>query len=393
LRLLFWGYVWRALPVALAAWLATQGLVAHAFGVVTPLAPLTNLVAGPVVALLLPLVALLAAGVTWAAWPVTLVVGGLRAVLAWAATVPGAYWTVAPPPFGVVLLWAVGCLCLRRSLWAGLPLLVVAGAVAGAVAGGAGAPRRAEVVLLDVGHGQALLLRFADGGAVLIDGGSRTRPDVGRRVVRPALRALGVTRLQAVVCTHPDSDHSNALPYLLRTLPVGRLFIGRDPAPALVDAARRSGVPIVHAAPGDVVYRAGDARLTILAACGGPRASTNERSLALLFEVAGHRVLVPADRTEVGLRDLLRRGVPRCDVLIAPHHGGRCTEATRFGAAVRPRWLLVSVARGFAHEATLAAYGATEGVRTTAGSGCVFVRFPASGGVEVDTFRATIRPP
>jgi len=119
----------------------------------------------------------------------------------------------------------------------------------------------------------------------------------------------------------------------------------------------------------------------------------DERSLALLFEVAGQRVLVPADRTEVGLRDLLRRGVPPCDVLIAPHHGGRCADATRVGAAVRPRWLLVSVARGFAHEATLAAYGATEGVRTTASNGCLFVRFPASGGVEVDTFRATIRPP
>ncbi|MHC4164824.1 MAG: ComEC/Rec2 family competence protein, partial [Planctomycetota bacterium] len=337
--------------------------------------------------------ALLAVGVGWAAWPVTLVVHGLRALLASAAAVPGAYWAVAPPPLGVVLVWAVGCLLLRRSLKAGLALLVGAGAVAGAAAGAAGTPRQAEVVLLDVGHGQALLLRFADGGAVLVDGGSRTRPDVGRRVVRPALRALGVTRLKAVVCTHPDADHSSALPYVLRTLPVGRLFTSRDPPPALVEAARWSGVPLVRAAPGDVVYRADDARLTVLAAGGGPRASANDRSLALLFEVAGRRVLMPADREEAGLRALLHRDVPWCEVLIAPHHGGRCAEAARFGAAVRPRWLLVSAARGFAHEETLDRYGATQGVRTTARNGCVFVRFPASGRVEVETFRATIRPP
>ncbi|MHC5050880.1 MAG: ComEC/Rec2 family competence protein [Planctomycetota bacterium] len=397
-RLFLWDYVWRALPVAVAAWLATQGLVAHAFGVVTPLAPLTNLVAGPVVALLLPLVALLAIGVGWAAWPVTLVVHGLRRLLAAAATLPGAYWVVVPPPFLLVVVWGIGCLLLRRSLRAGLPLLVVAGVVTGVGAvTGASPERRAEIALLDVGHGQALLVRFADGGAVLIDGGSRTRPEVGRRVVRPALRALGVTRLEAVVCTHPDADHSNALPYLLRTLPVGRLLVGRDPTPALVQAARRAGVPLVRAAPGDLVYRDGegdhDARLTVLAAGGGPRVSANDRSIALLFEAGGRRVLVPADREEVGLRDLLRRGVPPCDVLIAPHHGGRCALAPRLAEVVRPRWLLVSVARGFAHLETLAAYGAAEGVRTTARDGCIFVRFPAAGAVEVESFRATIRPP
>ena len=89
----------------------------------------------------------------------------------------------------------------------------------------------------------------------------------------------------------------------------------------------------------------------------------------------------------------MRRGVPRCEVLIAPHHGARCVEAARLGAAVRPRWLVVSVARGFAHAGTLAAYGAREGILTTVRDGCVFLRFPAAGPVEVETFRATIRRP
>lgn len=394
-RLRFWDYVWRALPVALAAWLATQGLVAHAFGVVTPLAPLANLMAGPLVALLLPLVALFAVGINWAAAPVTLLVVGLRALLAVLARLPGAYWVVPPPPLLPVLLWTGGCLLLRRSVRTGLPFLLLAGLLGGGLVLGGSAPARAEIVLLDVGHGQALLVRFPDGAAVLIDGGSRTRPDVGRRVVRPALRALGVTRLEAVVCTHPDADHSNALPYLVATFPVGRLWTGRDPAPAVVAAARRSRVPMVRARPGDLVYgsREGSARLTVLAVGGGPRVSANDCSIALLFEAAGRRVLVPADREEAGLRDLLRRGVPRCDVLIAPHHGGRCAVAASVAEAVRPRWVLVSVARGFAHAETLAAYGAADGVRSTARDGCVFVRFPAADPVEVDTFRATIRPP
>ncbi|MHC4547222.1 MAG: ComEC/Rec2 family competence protein [Planctomycetota bacterium] len=387
-RLVVGAYVWRALPVSVAAWLATQALVAHAFGVVTPLAPVTNVVIGPVVAVLLPSIALVAVGLEAMAGPVTGAARTLGWLLARASAAPGGFFLFEPPPLPAVLLWLGGCVLLRRRPKAAVVILVGAYAHAGAPA----IPRRAELIMLDVGHGQAVLLRFRDGGAVLVDAGSRSRPGVDRRSILPALRALRVARLRAVVCTHADADHWNAIPTLLGLLPVDRVVTGPDPPPALIAAARRHGVPLVCAAPGKVIHADAGGRLTVLAAGPGAGLRANDRSIPLLFEAEGARVLLPADREGAGLRALLARGLPRCEILVAPHHGAHCAASDRVGAAVRPRYLLVSAARGCAHAGTLAAYGAAHTL-VTARDGCIFVRFPAPGRIEVTTFRANIRPP
>lgn len=392
IRLLVAGFLVRSAPVAVAAWCVTQPLVAQSFGLVTPLAPATNLVAGPLLALVLPPAALLAAGLDLAAPPVVALVRGLRLVLERAAVLPGACFLVPPPPTLSVVLCLLACVLLGWRAAAALPALA-AGVAAALLSAG---PTPPGLFLLDVGHGQAALLRFPDGAAILVDGGSRGRRDVGRRVLVPALRALGVRRLDAVVCTHADADHWNGLPDLLSRLPVDRLVAGADAPGPLAGTAARFGVRIERARAGLEIHRAGPDRLTVLAADGSPPAR-NDRSVALLLEMSGRAVLLPADREERGLLDLARRGVPRCEVLVAPHHGGRCALAPALAFLARPRWLLVSGPEGFADAATLRAYGARH-VRSTGRDGCLSVLLSA-GGIEVRGFRdaaedrATIRPP
>ena len=357
------GYVLRALPVSLAAWLATQAIAARAFGTVTPLAPFTNLVAVPFLALLLPLLALFCLGLDVCAGPLTWTVRVLHGLLDSAAALPGAFLFVAAVPAIAVAAWGCGCLLLRaRTVPA---LLCLAAAAAVVWAGGRAAPL--SVHLLDVGHGQAAIIRFDDGAAVLVDGGSRTRRRLAQQTLLPALRRLGVRRLSAVVCTHADADHWNALPSVLARVPAEHI-LGSPPL------ARSS----VHA--GQTIYATPRARLSVLAAGGD--GSRNDRSVVLLLEVGRERVLFPADREESGLHNLMAQGIPRCDVVIAPHHGARCDAAFAFGAAARPRWLLVSAARGFAHVPTLHAYGGR--VLSTWKRGCLVVRF---GPLSVEAFR------
>ncbi|MEL7061505.1 MAG: ComEC/Rec2 family competence protein, partial [Acidobacteriota bacterium] len=76
-----------------------------------------------------------------------------------------------------------------------------------------------SLVLLDVGQGEAILIR--DGRrALLVDGGGWRRGDIAARVVAPALAELGVARLDAMVLTHPDLDHCDGLVGLLEQVPV-----------------------------------------------------------------------------------------------------------------------------------------------------------------------------
>ena len=130
LRLRVSGYLLRAFPPALAAWLSTAGLVAHAFGLVTPFAVAVNVAVGPLVALLLPANAALAAGLSAAAPVCTLLVRGLRSLLEHAAGLPCV--RVAPPAGLAVAVWMTGVTVLRRSALCGV-LLLACGTGAGLV--------------------------------------------------------------------------------------------------------------------------------------------------------------------------------------------------------------------------------------------------------------------
>ena len=67
-------------------------------------------------------------------------------------------------------------------------------------------PQSLEIAMLDVGQGDAILLRDRD-RALLVDGGGWPSGDFGGRVLLPALARLGVRSLDAAVVSHPDADH------------------------------------------------------------------------------------------------------------------------------------------------------------------------------------------
>ena len=88
---------------------------------------------------------------------------------------------------------------------------------------------RLDIVFLDVGQGDATLLAFPGGQHVLIDAGPATPTwDNGERTVLPHLKRYGVKRLDLVVATHPDADHTGGLPAVLRGVEVGRLVHNGD---------------------------------------------------------------------------------------------------------------------------------------------------------------------
>jgi competence protein ComEC len=80
-----------------------------------------------------------------------------------------------------------------------------------------------RVTVLDVGQGESIIVQSPSGRTVLIDGGTvadEGRGEVGRAVIVPYLRSIGVQQIDAMVLTHADSDHCNGLPAVLREVPV-----------------------------------------------------------------------------------------------------------------------------------------------------------------------------
>ena len=76
-----------------------------------------------------------------------------------------------------------------------------------------------------MGHGCAVLLEFPSGQTMLYDAGQSGAPSAGVRTISEFLWHRGITRLDAVVLSHPDIDHYNALPGLLEKFSVGEVCV------------------------------------------------------------------------------------------------------------------------------------------------------------------------
>jgi len=216
------------------------------------------------------------------------------------------------------------------------------------------APAPPRVVVLDVGQGDAVLVQGRT-GALLVDAGVAVPDgaDLGATVVVPALRALGVRRLDLLVASHGDLDHRGGLPAVLRALPVSRVWLPHggiaDPAFAeIVAAAASAGAVVEEQGAGRAALRAGDLAVEPLwpPRAGGGGASRNDRSLALRVEVANRRVLLPGDLEAEAERQLLASGAPlRADVLKLGHHGSRTSSTAAWLAAVGGEVGIVSAPR------------------------------------------------
>ena len=209
----------------------TLPLVAYYFNQLPWLGLFTNVVAVPVMGILLVPIGL-GAGI----WQI--VVGGTILPLAslnqWfleyfvaavrlVSMLPGGEWHVAAPSaltillfYGcLVVLWRrVGSASFRLAAGAGVLLLLL---------WWAWSPRmfldgdRFRVTFLDVGQGDSAVVELPDGQVVLIDGGATyERFDMGRGVVAPFLWNRGIRTIDQVIGTHPQVDHVGGLAWVVR---------------------------------------------------------------------------------------------------------------------------------------------------------------------------------
>lgn len=368
-------------------WAITVGLAPAAlflFAQVSVAGPLANALAIPLVSAVITPLALAAALVPWdpLLHAAEGLVQGLLMYLEGCAQLPYAFWQQHVPPLWATLLALAGVawLLLPRGFpWrvAGLALMVPAVALPPP----APAEGEAWITVLDVGQGLAVLVRTAR-HALLYDAGPAFggETDSGERIVAPALGALGVRRLEALVLTHDDTDHTGGARSVLDTLEADAVLHSlpeRHALLALNAAPRRcargaawewDGVrfEILHPAPGRAPRRRNDA------------------SCVLRVATPGASMLLAGDLERTGEAELLRAGLASSEALLVPHHGSRGSSSAELLAAVRPSLAVASSGyrNRFGHPAPevigrYAAAGAT--LLRTDRDGAVTVRLGAGG--------------
>jgi competence protein ComEC len=191
-----------------------------------------------------------------------------------------------------------------------------------------------------------------------VDAGSSSIDDVGRRIVAPTLRALGVSKIDVLCLSHADADHVNGAAALLDQFSVGRVVhppgFERDPASGpLLDRARRRRVGCYAVAAGAILAdsSATRSRLVVL---HPPRAwkgrrdlARNDTSLVVAVEGNGRRVLLTGDIEEAGITALLARRDLVADAIVLPHHGAWADNLEDLLDAAAAAVVVVSAREGF----------------------------------------------
>lgn len=325
-----WAATLASLPILL--------LVFQQFSLISPLA---NAVAIPVVSFVVTPLALMGALLPWqpllllAHW----VLEALLWFLEWCAQWP--VWQAAAPPG-----WAVA------SAGVGVAVCLLPRGVPGRLLGGflllpalfwqPEKPTLGEawVDVLDVGQGLATVIRTRE-HVLIYDPGPlySAESDAGQRVVVPYLRWLGMNRVDMLVVTHRDADHSGGTASVRAALPVGEILSSLPELPGRLCAAGQRWV--WDEVEFSVLHPEEDA-----AAVHQPKKTkTNHASCVIKVSTGQHSLLLTSDIEAPDEQALLQREGDQLhsDILLVPHHGSRTSSTPAFLDAVGARTAIVPV--------------------------------------------------
>ncbi len=228
--------------------------------------------------------------------------------------------------------------------------------------------RLLEVITLDVGQGDAAIVRFPDRKTMLVDGGIQhtfydekkqreVEYDVGERIIEPYLDVKGVRELDMVVLTHPDLDHGGGLGYILQNFKVKHILgipdieIDSSTHERLRSIARtrniqysfpyRGNIDLTPTATIELLHPI-DAASTDLT-----DDNKNDDSLVLKLTYGEVDILFTGDiESNAEYRLIESEQYLRSDILKVPHHGSRTSSSARFLDSVQPRYAIFSLGLG-----------------------------------------------
>lgn len=337
-----WGRFRSILREQAVVTVALAPLTLLLFGQVSLVGVLANLLAIPWVTLVLTPLALL--GMAFA--PIWTLAAAAANALAWVLQ-PLAAWPLATYATAAAPLWAGvvgllgGVLLVWRWPWPlrclGLPLLLPVLLWQ--------APRPApgefELLAADVGQGTAVLVRTAR-HTLVYDAGPRfsSESDAGHRVLVPLLRAFD-ERVDTLVLSHRDSDHTGGAQAVLAMQPQASLLSSIETAHPLqaLRPARRcqagqrwdwDGVAF------EVLHPLADDYQQVR--------HSNALSCVLRVSNGQRHALLTGDIEAAQEARLVASGAPlQADVLLVPHHGSKTSSTDAFLAQVAPRFALAQV--------------------------------------------------
>lgn len=391
---LHWLTGWLRIQWAITLGLAP--LLLTLFQQVSVISPIANAIAIPLVSLVVvPLTLLATIPLFDFILPLAHTALSLgMAGLTWLSETPHAVWQQHAPP-----AWTIG-IAIMGIIWMLLPGSLGPGFFSGFPARWLGLvallpmflvippkPTSGELWLtvLDVGQGLAVVARTKNHTLLFDTGPSFGHSDSGSRVIAPFLRGEGIRKLDAMIVSHADSDHSGGALSVMDTMPVNTIISSlKDDHPIQRATQNRQPCYAGQSWQWDGVYF--EMLHPLTKDYDNPSRDTNAASCVLKITSDHGSILLPADIGRSGENALLARdrdALPST-VLVAPHHGSNTSSTTAFIHQVNPDLTIFTVGYrnryGHPREEVMARYRTLEGEKLRSDSdGAILLRFTDDG--------------
>ena len=215
-----------------------------------------------------------------------------------------------------------------------------------------------EMLVLDVGQGDAILLKTPAQKALLVDAGPAGETwSSDETAVLPAAQELQITALRGLFITHPHWDHYGGAFALIGKIPIDTVYLPPIPLPlpfdSLMNALDSTDIPVRHLRAGEVVGIDPQTKLYVLSPDSAlshyrddDGSSINNSSLVLLLKHQQTGILLTGD-AEAEAEARLRRWqyFLRCDILKVGHHGSATSSTPALLSYSKPKIACISVGR------------------------------------------------
>ena len=236
-----------------------------------------------------------------------------------------------------------------------------------------------DIVMLDVGQGQSVILSSGDTWMLVDCGSGNSWYDAGE-IASHQLQTMGCRRLDGLLLTHYDRDHISGVAGLLARMDVETLFLPILPeddevCAVIMEMAVSRGVDVRLITEKERV-RLGKAEVNIFPPADD--VSSNEQGLAVLVSFDEQDFLLTGDMDAAGERQFMRAyDLPDIEILVAGHHGSKYSASADLLEKLKPETVCISVGNNsYGHPADAT-------MRRLAEQGCAVYRTDLHGDIWI----------
>lgn len=220
---------------------------------------------------------------------------------------------------------------------------------------------RMRINFIDVGQGDSCLIRYKGINIMIDSGGSLSKNkdgksyDIGENVLNNYLLNRGITRLDYIMASHFDEDHSQGFVFLLKNMKVKNVIISEQYKTSSIyeqfkQICKKQNIQIIYVRSGDEI-RIKDLAFKIL----HPKSKENQISenplnnnaIVCMVKYKNRRILFTGDIEKVAENEMVKEYTNglKADILKVGHHGSKTSTTKEFLDLINPSVALIGVGK------------------------------------------------